>query len=61
MPFIEMEGVDGLVYVPETESPVARKHPCVDCEVCQHCSDTRCRICLQDPCRKRCRRPKRPD
>lgn len=23
----------------------ARKHPCPDCRQCQHCSETRCRLC----------------
>ena len=46
MPFIEVDGIDGLVYVPEEDAHTAKKHPCRDCMVCQHCSDARCRICL---------------
>ena len=22
-----------------------KKHPCPDCKMCQHCADTRCRLC----------------
>jgi hypothetical protein len=54
MPFIKMKGVDGLVYVPDTEGLSDKKHPCTDCESCQHCSDARCKICLGNPdCKKR--------
>lgn len=53
MPFIEMDGVDGLVYVPDPEPLSAKKHPCPDCEACQRCSDSRCNICLRDQCRKK--------
>ena len=27
-----------------------KKHPCPDCFACQHCSDTRCEICLRGKC-----------
>lgn len=31
-----------------------KKHPCPDCEMCQWCSDDRCRLCLKrGSCRKR--------
>ena len=23
-----------------------KKHPCPDCRQCQHCSDSRCNVCL---------------
>ena len=53
MPFITMKGIDGLVYVPDTESLSDKKHPCPDCESCQHCSDARCKICLgKNGCKK---------
>ncbi len=55
MPFVKMDGVDGLVYVPDEEAPSTKKHPCPDCEACQHCSDARCNICLREQC---CRRKK---
>lgn len=31
-----------------------KKHPCPDCQVCQWCSDERCRLCLKSTsgCRK---------
>ncbi len=52
MPFVHMDGVDGLVYVPDPEPLANKKHPCPDCEACQHCSDARCNICLRDQCAK---------
>lgn len=33
-----------------------KKHPCPDCEMCQWCSDDRCRLCLRD---RQCCRQKR--
>ena len=53
MPFIKMDGVDGLVYVPDPEPISNKKHPCPDCETCQHCSDARCNICLRDQCHRK--------
>jgi hypothetical protein len=47
MPFIKMDGVDGLVYVPDTHVKTKKKHPCKDCEVCRQCSDACCHICLR--------------
>lgn len=54
MPFIRIDGVEGLVFVPET-SGAPKKHPCEDCFVCQHCSDNRCALCRagRDPCPRR--------
>ncbi len=46
MAFIQMEGVEGLVYVPEDDGR-AKKHPCDDCYSCQWCSDNRCELCLK--------------
>lgn len=46
MGFIRMEGVQGLVYVPEPDGK-AKKHPCEDCFSCQMCSDNRCDLCLK--------------
>lgn len=31
-----------------------KKHPCPDCQMCQWCSDERCRLCLKGTC---CRKP----
>ena len=36
-------------------SEAAKKHPCPDCQSCQWCSDSRCRMCLRrgsGACRK---------
>ncbi|NCO50599.1 MAG: hypothetical protein GW875_00685 [Deltaproteobacteria bacterium] len=30
-----------------------QKHPCVDCKMCQWCSDERCRLCLKTGCGKK--------
>jgi len=50
MPFITLPGLRGKVFVPEQRSPVARKHPCAGCLVCQGCSDDRCRLCRCGDC-----------
>lgn len=48
MPFIKQKGLDGLVWVPAASGRgVPRKRNCPDCEVCQHCADSRCRACLR--------------
>ena len=44
MPWIEMPGIEGRVYVPDDEAR-PKKHPCVDCFDCQWCSDARCESC----------------
>jgi len=46
MPFIEIEGLPGKVYVPEKLPDNQKKNSCPDCFSCQMCSDTRCRVCL---------------
>ena len=45
MPFIRIQGLHGMVFVPECCSPDSKKHPCRDCFDCQRCSDDRCRLC----------------
>lgn len=44
-----MEGIEGKVYIPETEPCELKKHPCKDCFSCQRCSDDRCRLCRGVP------------
>ena len=46
MPFIKEKGIDGLVWVPEETDAVCKKHDCPDCEHCNRCADSRCRLCL---------------
>jgi hypothetical protein len=46
MPFVEMPGLKGKVYVPARQEESCRKHPCRDCYFCQMCSDDRCKLCL---------------
>jgi len=46
MPFVEMPGLRGKVYVPENQQGSPQKHPCKNCYFCQMCSDDRCRLCL---------------
>jgi hypothetical protein len=44
MAFRRIDGVEGLLYVPE-ENCAPKKHPCRDCFRCQWCSDNRCTLC----------------
>ena len=46
MPFVELPGITGKVYVPEVPQEGSKKHPCKDCYFCQMCSDDRCRLCI---------------
>jgi hypothetical protein len=46
MPFIEITGFPGKVYVPEPQPNANKKNPCRDCFSCQHCADIRCQVCL---------------
>lgn len=48
MPFIEINGLPGKVYVPEALPTHCKKHKCADCFSCQMCSDTRCRVCTNN-------------
>ena len=45
MPFIHIEGEEGLFYVPENDGK--KKHTCKDCFSCQWCDDDRCAKCLK--------------
>ena len=45
MPFVRLPGLEGKVYVPQTNSDGLKKHPCKDCHSCQMCSDDRCAVC----------------
>jgi len=51
MPFIELPGIKGKVFVPEDVS-VEKKHNCPDCMNCQWCSDERCEACLKSHCNR---------
>jgi len=46
MPWINLPGVKGKVYRPESQPSCERKHNCPDCYYCQMCSDARCAECL---------------
>ena len=46
MPFVEVPGLKGKVYIPEEHKGSVKKHPCKDCYSCQLCSDDRCALCL---------------
>ena len=48
MPFVEMPGIVGLVYVPDEEDAASKKHNCPDCFHCQWCSDARCAECRRE-------------
>ncbi|PIP42272.1 MAG: hypothetical protein COX19_01530 [Desulfobacterales bacterium CG23_combo_of_CG06-09_8_20_14_all_51_8] len=45
MPFVDIGGFPGKVYVPETPPASQKKNPCPDCFFCQICSDDRCQVC----------------
>lgn len=45
MPFVEMDGVTGKVYVPEKPPGTLKKHDCKECFSCQMCGDDRCNVC----------------
>ncbi len=45
MPFKEIPGLPGKVYIPEQSPDAPKKHSCPDCFCCQMCSDSRCRVC----------------
>lgn len=45
MPFKEIPGLPGKVYIPEQHPDAPKKHDCPDCFSCQMCSDSRCRVC----------------
>ena len=45
MPFVNIKGFPGKVYVPEAPPEAPKKHPCPDCFSCQVCGDDRCRTC----------------
>ncbi len=54
MPFVNISGLRGKVYVPQAPEGRTKKNPCKDCFSCQNCNDDRCRVCLsqRSPCRK---------
>lgn len=61
MPFINIPGIKGQIYIPEANPASVKKHRCLDCVSCQMCNDDKCAICLsqQSPnSRKRSSIPK---
>ena len=54
MPYITIPGLKGKVYVPGGRGG-KKRHKCPDCDWCQMCSETRCRLCMK---RKACGRGK---
>jgi len=55
MPFKEIPGLPGKIYIPEQDPDAPKKHDCPDCFSCQMCSDDRCRICRDHRVSCRCR------
>ena len=47
MPFVNVPGLKGKVYVPEADDQAPKKNPCPDCFSCQMCGDSRCQVCLR--------------
>jgi hypothetical protein len=45
MPFIELDSIPGLIWIPEEIKN--KKHNCKDCFSCQMCSNERCDLCLK--------------
>lgn len=43
MPFPNIPGLPGKLYVPRPNPDAPEKHHCPDCFSCQMCSDDRCR------------------
>lgn len=48
MPFVEIPGLTGKVYVPEHRPTELKKHDCRDCFSCQMCGDDRCAACRSE-------------
>ena len=46
MPFKNVPGIPGVLYVPAKLEGGEKKHNCRDCFSCQFCPDSRCRSCL---------------
>lgn len=47
MPFVNVPGLKGKVYVPDPDPDTPKKNPCPDCFSCQMCADSRCQVCLR--------------
>jgi len=47
MPFVNIPGLKGKVYVPDPDTDTPKKNPCPDCFSCQMCADNRCHVCLR--------------
>jgi len=60
MGFTKAKGMKGKIFIPEACDDSRKKHPCVDCFFCQHCSDRRCALCRREPSEK-CRVDLDPD
>ena len=48
MPFVKVPGLPGKLYVPKKQENCEKKHSCKDCFSCEHCSDDRCNVCLDN-------------
>ncbi len=46
MGFRSVEGLPGMVYVPDETVKRKKKYPCPDCFECMFCDDDRCDLCL---------------
>ena len=60
MPFKEIPGLPGKLYVPEQNPDAPKKHRCPDCFACQMCSDVRCRVCRDNHGKAGAGRPGKP-
>lgn len=61
MPFENIRGLPGKVYVPEESPDALKKHRCKDCFSCQICSDDRCRVCRNHTGGECCDKTEKPD
>jgi hypothetical protein len=48
MKFKKVSGLEGKVYVPQTDLRAHKKHPCKDCFSCQMCTNHRCKLCREN-------------
>lgn len=46
MAWVSVPGLNGKIFLPDSDNREKKKHPCKGCFSCQMCSDDRCHACL---------------